>query len=68
MGLPAAWRSLQRQEVFRIIKPEHFVQAQIYMRKMGIASCLYFAVCKNTDDLYIEIITLDPMDILGQYI
>jgi hypothetical protein len=41
-------------------KPEHFVQAQIYMRKMGIASCLYMAVNKNTDDLYIEILTLNP--------
>jgi hypothetical protein len=30
------------------------------MRKMGIAICLYMAVCKNTDDLYIEIITLNP--------
>jgi hypothetical protein len=44
----------------REAKPEHFVQAQIYMRKMGIAICLYMAVCKNTDDLYIEIITLNP--------
>ena len=51
----------------RDAKPEHFVQAQIYMRKMGIASCLYFAVCKNTDDLYIEIITLNPWA-MGQYI
>ena len=44
----------------RDAKPEHFVQAQLYMRKMGLATCLYFAVCKNTDDLYIEIITLNP--------
>jgi hypothetical protein len=44
----------------RDAKPEHFVQAQIYMRKMGLASCLYMAVNKNTDDLYIEVITLNP--------
>jgi len=43
----------------REAKPEHFVQAQIYMRKMGVAACLYMAVNKNTDDLYIEILTLN---------
>ena len=37
-----------RYRVFGIAKPEHFVQAQIYMRKMGIASCLYFAVMQDT--------------------
>jgi hypothetical protein len=41
-------------------KPDHFVQAQIYMRRMGLAFCLYMAVNKNTDDLYIEIVTLNP--------
>jgi hypothetical protein len=43
----------------REAKPEHFVQAQIYMRRMGLATCLYLAVNKNTDDLYIELITLN---------
>jgi hypothetical protein len=43
----------------RIAKFEHFVQMQIYMRKMGLAAALYLAVCKNTDDLYAEVITLD---------
>jgi hypothetical protein len=43
----------------RVAKFEHFVQMQLYMRKMGIAAALYLAVCKNTDDLYGEVITLD---------
>jgi hypothetical protein len=43
----------------RIAKFEHFVQMQTYMRKMGLAAALYMAVCKNTDDLYAEIVTLD---------
>ena len=38
---------------------KHFVQMQVYMRKMGIAAALYLAVCKNTDDLYAEVIHLD---------
>lgn len=40
-------------------KYEHYVQMQIYMRKMGLASALYMAVCKNTDDIYAEIVPLD---------
>lgn len=43
----------------RAAKFEHFVQMQLYMRKMGLAAALYVAVNKNTDDLYAEVITLD---------
>jgi hypothetical protein len=43
----------------REAKFEHFVQMQLYMRKMGLATALYVAVNKDTDDLYAEIITLD---------
>jgi hypothetical protein len=43
----------------RVSKFEHFVQMQTYMRKMGLAAALYMAVCKNTDDLYAEVVTLD---------
>lgn len=38
---------------------KHFVQMQVYMRKMGLAAALYLAVCKNTDDLYAEVVHLD---------
>lgn len=41
-------------------KPEHYTQMQTYMRKMGLTAALYVAVCKNTDDLYMEIIYLNP--------
>lgn len=47
-------------EGLRLAKMEHFVQMQLYMRKMGLAAGLYMAVCKNTDDLYAELIVLDP--------
>lgn len=51
----------------REAKYEHFVQMQLYMRKMGIAAALYVAVNKNTDDLYAEIIKLDS-GIADQYL
>lgn len=41
-------------------KYEHYVQVQTYMRKMGLAQALYLAVNKNTDELYGEIILLNP--------
>lgn len=41
-------------------KPEHYTQMQLYMRKMGLVAALYVAVNKNTDDLYMEIISLAP--------
>jgi len=44
----------------RECKPEHYTQMQLYMRKMGLTVALYVASCKNTDDLYMEIIYLNP--------
>lgn len=41
-------------------KPEHYVQMNTYMRKMGIPIALYGAVCKDTDDVYWELVPLDP--------
>lgn len=40
-------------------KPEHYVQMQTYMRKMGLGVALYVAVNKNTDDIYCELVPLD---------
>lgn len=42
-------------------KPEHYTQMQVYMRKMGLMYAVYFAVNKNTDEIYIEIIILDTL-------
>lgn len=42
-------------------KFEHFVQMNLYMYKMDIPYALYVAVNKNTDDLYAEILTCDPL-------
>lgn len=43
----------------RDAKFEHYVQMNVYMRKMGLAVALYLAVNKNNDELYGEIIPLD---------
>lgn len=43
----------------REAKFEHYVQANLYMRKMGIAVCLYVAVNKDDDAIYCELIPLD---------
>ena len=51
----------------RVAKFEHFVQMQLYMRKMGYASALYLAVCKNTDDIYGEIVHLES-DVADQFL
>lgn len=40
-------------------KFEHYVQQQIYMRKMGLAISLYAVVNKNTDQLYMELVPLN---------
>ena len=40
-------------------KPEHYVQMNIYMGKMGLAAAIYGAVDKNTDEIYLELIPYD---------
>lgn len=40
-------------------KPDHYFQMQTYMRKFGLAAALYGAVCKNTDDVYFELVPVD---------
>ncbi len=54
----ASFKALAKVGV-REAKFEHFVQMQIYMRKMGLMFALYGAVNKNDDHLHLEIIQLD---------
>lgn len=51
----------------RISKPEHYIQMQQYMRKMGLTVGLYGATNKNDDDYYYELIPLDT-ECADQYI
>jgi hypothetical protein len=43
----------------RVAKFEHYVQMQVYMRKMDLTVALYGAVNKNTDEIHMELIYLD---------
>lgn len=43
----------------RDAKLEHYVQMNLYMRKMGMAVSLYLAVNKNDDEIYGEIVPLN---------
>jgi len=40
-------------------KPDHFAQCQAYMHSEGLDRCLYIAVNKNTDELYVERVRYD---------
>lgn len=55
------------KEGVRACKFEHFVQVQVYMRKMGLAVALYMAVNKDTDEIYAELIYLEP-EVADQFI
>jgi hypothetical protein len=43
-----------------LAKPQHYIQMQIYMKRMGLGACLYCASNKDTDDLYMELVPLKP--------
>ena len=42
-------------------KPQHYAQMQVYMHLTGIPRAMYLAVCKDTDDLYVERIAVDAV-------
>lgn len=54
----ASFKKLVKEGV-RATKFEHYVQMQVYMRKMQLMVGLYGAVNKNDDALHLEIIHLD---------
>jgi CRISPR/Cas system-associated exonuclease Cas4 (RecB family) len=53
-----SYASLEEKGV-QVAKPEHFAQMQTYMRWTELDRALYFAVCKDNDDLHIERIHYD---------
>lgn len=40
-------------------KPQHYAQMQVYMRKFQCTRGLYYAVCKDDDNIYTERVELD---------
>lgn len=48
-----------KKEGLRLSKKQHFVQMQLYMHKFSLRAGLYYAVCKDTDEIYLEMIMVD---------
>lgn len=46
-------------------KPEHYAQMQIYMHKLGLTRGLYYAVNKNTDEIYVERVEYSGIDAMA---
>lgn len=52
--------NLLKKNGLRVQKHEHFVQMQAYMYKKRLNFGMYLVVNKNTDEIYAEIVNLDP--------
>lgn len=48
-----------KEKGVRDAKFEHYVQSNLYMRKMGLAATLYIGANKNDDELYGELLPLN---------
>lgn len=48
-----------KKEGVKKAKPEHFIQMQMYLHKMGLFYAMYMAVNKNDDEIYAEIVVID---------
>lgn len=44
----------------RRTKPEHYTQLQCYIHLSGLGGGLYIALCKDTDEYYLEEVPADP--------
>lgn len=60
----ASFKQLQKHGV-AVAKPDHVAQMQIYMHLLGLTRALYFAKCKDNDELYAERIKYDAAHALA---
>lgn len=54
-----SFADLQKQKV-QASKPQHWVQMQVYMGLLELERALYYAVNKDTDDIYVEWVHFEP--------
>lgn len=54
-----SFKELLKLKSVRAVKPVHFSQTQQYMHLGKLKQALYFAINKNTDEIYIEVIPYD---------
>lgn len=48
-----------KRDGVRKSKPRHWAQMQVYLRLTGMTRAMYVAVCKDTDEIYIERLQAD---------
>lgn len=53
-------------EGMRAAKPEHYAQTNTYAGHLGLSVIVYFAVNKDNDELYIEILPFDQNEFVKQ--
>lgn len=56
--------TLKRGELVKSF-PKHHAQMQVYMHKFGKSFAIYFAVCKDDDRLFMDVIKYDEGDALA---
>ena len=56
-----SFAEMKRQGV-HASKPRHYAQMQVYMHLTGITRAMYVAVCKDTDEIYVERVPADPAE------
>lgn len=54
-----SFAELKRQGV-RESKPRHFAQMQVYLHLTGMTRAMYVAVCKDTDEIHVERLPVEP--------
>lgn len=57
---------VMQKEGVREAQPKHFIQMQAYMKYYKLAHALYVMICKETDELYAEIVKAET-EIAEQY-
>jgi hypothetical protein len=46
----------------RLSDPKYYTQCQVYMEKLDLSSCLFFALNKNDCEIHVEIIQREPIE------
>lgn len=54
-----SFQKLVKANSVKLAKPEHYVQMCVYGEDYDLHYAIYFAVNKNDDDIYVEIVELD---------
>jgi hypothetical protein len=51
-----------KEKGVKVSKPQHYAQMIVYAGQTGMTRCFYFAVCKDTDEIYTEWIHFDQAE------